>query len=434
MKLKETNKNLDINWEITIESDKISKKLHDKFINIAAEIKLPGFRPGKVPLNVIKQRYSKSITPEVLDEIVNDSLKELIKKKNLKPAVQPKIEIKKFEEGGDLVFLATFQIMPTLPDVNLKSLTVEKSELDVTKNDIENSLLELAKNHERFEPLTKKRKSKKGDLILFDYQGKINGKAFEGSMGKDETVVLGSNKYIPGYEDQMLDLELNQEKTISVTFPDDYRLKSVAGKNAKFDVKIKDIQSRVKKVNVDEKLAKELGEKDLETLKAKMKEKMLLDFDKYSALKSRRELTEKIIKKYEFNLPSRMIDDELNFLRAQSKEKKEKDLKKDAERRVKLGLILNKIGTENKVEVTDSDLTKVVAQEAQKYPGEEKKVVEFYKKNPQMLNNLKGIAFEEKVTKYILNSCSFNIKKCTFDELFNSNLLKPEKDKAVEKK
>ncbi len=433
MKLKEIKtKNLDIEWEILINADLIDEKVDAKCRGISGDAKLPGFRPGKVPLNVIKQRYSKTVIPEVLDEVVNSSVKDFVVKKKLRPAVQPKIEIKKYEEGSDLLFKVSFQIMPEIENYEIKKISIEKLELEYKEDDLNRSLEEIAKKHERFLPLKQKRKAKLTDLILFDYEGSIKGKPFKGSSGKDESVVLGSNKYIPGYEEQMIGTHIDEEKIIFVTFPEDYRLAEIANKEAQFKLKIKDIQEKAENILIDDQLAQEVGEKDLNSLKDKIKERMLADFNKFSMLKARREVTDYLLERSKFELPSRMIDDEINFLKAQNENSKEKmkdtEIKKSAERRVKLGLILNKIGSENKIEVSDEDLTKSVVNEAQKYPGEEKKVVDFYKKNPQMMNNLRGIAFEEKVVNFILNSCSTKLKKCTFDQLFNSDVLKSEKE------
>lgn len=428
MKIDELNsKGLDREWKVTIPASLVNEKLSAKYIEISNTAKLPGFRPGKVPINLVKQKYSQSVMPNVLDEIINTSIRKAVKDKNIQPSVQPKIDVKKFEEGSELIFNVSFQIMPEIADINFKEISFEKSELDIKDDDIEKALIEVAEKHERFLPLEKKRKSKKGDLILFDFEGKVSGKKFPGNKGKDETVVLGSNKYIPGYEDQMINLEIGESKVIKVTFPDDYRAKELAGKEAEFSLKIKDIQNRVKNVKIDNQLATEMGEKDLESLKKKISEKMQFDFEKFSALKIRREITEKLIKLYKFDIPSKMVDDEKKFLKSQSPKESDTEINKQATRRVKLGLILNSIGKKNTIEVTDQDLTKAVVAEAQKYPGEEKKIVDFYQKNPQMMDNLRGIAFEEKVMSFLSNVCKANNKKTNFDELFKSEQLKPEK-------
>lgn len=425
---------LDREWNVTIPADVINKKLQEKYTKILNTIKLPGFRPGKVPLNIIKQRYSQSIMPEVLDEVVNKSLKEAVIEKNIKPSVQPKVDIKKFEEGNELIFNVTFQIMPDIKTIDLKTINIEKPYLEITEKDLEKTLQELANKHERFEPLKVKRKAKKNDLILFNYTGSINGKEFKGNKGENETVVLGSKKYIPGYEEQMEGTSIGEKKKIKVTFPADYREKSLAKKEAEFVLEIKDIQSKVKTIDIDNQLAVEMGEKDLESLKKKIKDKMNNDYEQYAKLKVRRELTDEILRLHKFEIPSRMVEEEEKFLETQAKDKTKKEIRDFAERRVKLGLIINAIGGEHKIEITDQDLTKSVVAEAQKYPGEEKKVVEFYQKNPQMMNNLRGVTFEEKVIDFISNACSMKQKKCSFDELFNSEQLIDEKKVIVEKK
>ena len=435
MKVEEVKtKGLDVEWNVTVPAVKINEKINERYVKIAGTAKLPGFRPGKVPMNIIKQRYSASILPEVLDEVVNSSLKEVVVEKKIQPSVQPKVDIKKFEEGSELVFNVSFQKMPDIKEIDLKKITVEKPVLEIEDKDIKKALTELADKHERFEPLKAKRNAKKGDLVLFDYEGKINNKSFEGNKGVNETVVLGSNKYIPGYEEQMIGIAVNEEKDINVTFPNDYRVRDIAGKEATFNLKIKDIQSKVKNVAIDEKLAKEMGEKDLESLKKKIRDKMTSDYNQFSSLKVRREITEKVISASKFDIPSKMIEEEIKFMKSQDSKKSDKEIKELATRRVKLGLILNSIGKNNKIEVNDKDLTQAVVSEAQKYPGDEKKVVDFYQKNPQMMNNLRGLAFEEKVLNFISNVCILKTKNFTFDDLFNTKQLEPEKKQVKNKK
>ena len=438
MKIEElkNTKDLDVEWKVTIPAPEINNELDKKYLEIQKDIKIPGFRQGKVPLNIIKDRYSKNILPEVTDKVINKNLTKAIVEKKLKPAVQPKVDIDKYEEGGDMSLNVSFQLMPEISDIDIKSFTVEKSKLKITDDDIKNSLEDISKKHERFSPLTKKRKSILGDLVLFDYIGKIKDKEFSGGSGKDETVVLGSNKYIPGYEDQMVGLNVNDEKAVKVRFPDDYRTKELAGKDAVFDIKIKDIQERVKKVPIDDKLANEVGEKNLNELKNKIREKMQNDFQTLSNLKMRREASEILLKSTKFNIPSKMIDSEFNFLKSNSNDKKldDKEAKKLAERRVKLGLIINSIAEKNNIVVEDSDLTKAVANEASRYPGQEKQVVEFYKQNPNLMQNLRGVAMEEKVMLYVVNSCKKKDKECTIEELFKSDFLKEENEQIKQNK
>ncbi len=427
---------LTIEWDITLPAKSVDEVLENKYHDLKKKVNLPGFRPGKVPVNIIKKRYSKNVLSETLDKLINESLTKAVKERNLKPSVQPKVNIKKYEEGKDLEFNAIFQLMPEIPDFELKNISVERSKLKIEKKDIDNSLEQIAEKHERFIPLSKKRKSKLGDLLLFDYEGTINNKPFEGSSGKDETVVLGSNKYIPGYEDQMIGTQIGENKKINVVFPDDYRVQKIAGKKASFELKIKDIQERVKKVEINDKLAEEVGEKDLKVLKEKIEDRMNKDFESLSALKMRREATEKMLKQFDFPIPNKMVDEEFEFLKNQSekKEKNDTDIKKLAKRRVKLGLIINSISDKNNIKVEDSDLTQAVVNEASRYPGQEKQVVEFYKNNPNLMNNLRGIALEEKVMKFVVNSCSKNDKVCSIDELFKSDFLKNEKNLISDKK
>lgn len=435
MKIEEKkNKGLDLEWKVLIPSSFINPKLDEKYKDLAKNVKIPGFRPGKVPVNIIKKRFSQSVISEILDTVINENLRNAFLDKKIRPSVQPSVDIEKYEEGKDLSLNVKIQKMPEVKDFDLKTISLEKSNLNIKEEDINNTLNDIAKKHERFAPLTKKRSSLDGDLVLFDYEGKIDNKKFENGSGKDETVVLGSNKYIPGYEEQMVGLNVGDDKEIKVKFPDDYREKSLAGKDASFHIKIKDIQERVKKIAIDDQLAKEVGEKSLQNLKEKIQDKMNNEFKTLSFLKMRRQATELLLKKLNFELPSRMVDDEINFLKSNSKDKKEKEIEDLAKRRVKLGIIISSISEKNKIIVEDSDLTKSVVEEAKKYPGQEQQVVKFYKENPSMMNNLRGVALEEKVMNFVVNSCKKIEKKCTMDELFNSDFLKEEKSEISRKK
>ena len=428
MKIEEKkNKGLDLEWKVIIPSSSINLKLDEKYKDLAKNVKIPGFRPGKVPVNIIKKRFSQSVISEILDTVINENLRNAFLDKKIRPSVQPSVDIEKYEEGKDLTLNVKIQKMPEVKDFDLKTISLEKSNLNIREKDINNTLNDIAKKHERFVPLTKKRSSLDGDLVLFDYEGKIDNKKFENGSGKDETVVLGSNKYIPGYEKQMVGLNIGDDKEIKVKFPIDYREKSLAGKDASFHIKIKDIQERVKKIAIDDQLAKEVGEKSLQNLKEKIQDKMNNEFKTLSFLKMRRQATELLLKKLNFELPSRMVDDEINFLKSNSKDKKEKEIEDLAKRRVKLGVIISSISEKNKIIVEDSDLTKSVVEEAKKYPGQEQQVVKFYKENPSMMNNLRGVALEEKVMNFVVNSCKKIEKKCTMDQLFDSEFLKTEK-------
>ena len=435
MKIEEKkNKGLDLEWKVIIPSSSINSKLDAKYKDLAKNVKIPGFRPGKVPVNIIKKRFSQSVISEILDTVINENLRNAFLDKKIRPSVQPSVDIEKYEEGKDLTLNVKIQKMPEVKDFDLKTISLEKSNLNIREEDINNTLNDIAKKHERFAPLTKKRSSLDGDLVLFDYEGKIDNKKFENGSGKDETVVLGSNKYIPGYEEQMVGLNIGDDKEIKVKFPDDYREKSLAGKDASFHIKIKDVQERVKKIAIDDQLAKEVGEKSLQNLKEKIQDKMNNEFKTLSFLKMRRQATELLLKKLNFELPSRMVDDEINFLKSNSKDKKEKEIEELAKRRVKLGVIISSISEKNKIIIEDSDLTKSVVEEAKKYPGQEQQVVKFYKENPSMMNNLRGVALEEKVMNFVVNSCKKIEKKCTMNELFSSDFLKEEKSEISRKK
>ena len=306
------SKGLDLEWRMIVPANIINRLLDKKYTELSKNIRIPGFRPGKVPIEVVRKRHSQTVVSETLDNLINEKMRESLLERKIRPAVQPNVEIKSFEEGKDLTVEVKIQKMPEIEPVNFEKISLEKSVLNVTKKDIDNTLKDIAKKHERFQPLKKKRKSKLGDLILFDYEGKINGKEFSNSKGKDETVVLGSKKYIPGYEEQMVNLSISDSKDIDVTFPEDYREKKLAGKKAIFSLIIKDIQEPVDSVPIDDQLAKEVGEEFGTTYK-KIEERMLKDFKTLSDLKMRRQAVENLLESSSFELPSKMLDEEFNF-------------------------------------------------------------------------------------------------------------------------
>ena len=238
MKIEEKNDGLDLEWNVIIPSSSINPKLEEKYTNLGKNLKIPGFRQGKVPINIIKKRFSQSVISETLDTIINDNLRKALFEKNKTP-VQPSVNIEKYEEGEDLFLKVVIQKMPELKDIDLKSISLEKSTLNIREEDVNNTLDDIAKKHERFKPLNKKRPATNGDLVLFDYEGKINNEKFKNGAGKDETVVLGSGKYIPGYEEQMVGLSIDDEKEIKVKFPVDYREKFLVKKMHRFRLRLK---------------------------------------------------------------------------------------------------------------------------------------------------------------------------------------------------
>ena len=245
-------------FKVIVPAGDIELELTNRLTEIGKTAKIPGFRPGKVPMTLLKQRYGSSVMGEILESTVNVSSQKAIQEKNLRPAIQPKIEITSYEDGKDLEYSMSLELMPEIPEIDLASLEIERVFTEVEEPQIAQALKDLAESHKRFKALDKPRKLQQGDLVRFDFVGKIDGVAFDGGTGSDEEIEIGSGRFIPGYEEQMIGLSVGDEHLVKVPFPDDYREKSVAGKLAEFDVTIKEIKGPAE-VAVDDELAKDMG-------------------------------------------------------------------------------------------------------------------------------------------------------------------------------
>lgn len=443
-------------FKVVVPASDIEAQLNTRLAEIGKTANIPGFRPGKVPMTLLKQRYGSSVMGEILESTVNISSQKALQEKDLRPAIQPKIEITSYEEGKDLEYSMSLELMPDIPEIDLASLEIERVYTEVEEPQLTQALNDLAESHKRFKPLDKPRKLQQGDLVRFDFVGKIDGVAFDGGTGADEEIEIGSGRFIPGYEEQMIGLSVGDEHVVKVPFPEDYREASVAGKEAEFDVTVKEIKEPGE-VAVDDELAKDMGLENLDALKKALSQKMESDLQQVARVRLRREVADVLEDKCDFTPPQSMVDQEFEGMWEryqhqkqdhvhdenydhdhdddENEEEKRNEFKETAARRIRLAILLAEIGRLNKVVLDESEVAKSVQREAAAYPGQENQVIAYYEKNQEMMNGLRAQVYEEQVLSYILEIAKVTDKKITLEELTKSpdDAAKPAKKGAKKK-
>ena len=395
---------------IIIDKKIIQEKLDKKLSQIQSEISLKGFRPGKVPPAVIKSQFGKALYGEVIDKILHESSNEALKEKKIKAAGQPKIDLKTFGEGKDLNY--TIEVN-SLPEVNLAAFdkyTANDYLLKIENKLVEEKIQEIAKNNKTFSD--KSSKSEKGDLVIFDYSATVGGEKFEGSEGKNTRLVIGEDLFLKGFDEKLISVKKDEDKTIEVNLPENYPNKELAKKKAKFNCKIINIQ-KANETKIDDIFAKNMGAKDLTDLKSLIEKQISTQYKQSLDSIIKKEILDQVEKLHKIELPKNLVEQEIHSITHQLK-KEEIDKHKDknakiAESRIKLGLILNEYGEKNNLKVSDEEVQVEVQKQIKGMPGQEKMVLEYYQKNPSATQSLKGAMYEEKILS--LFKSKINLKK-----------------------
>lgn len=436
MKTKELKASgLNKKYSVTIENEEFEAKVDAKINQLAKNTKLPGFRPGKAPKDMLKQKYRASVLGEALDEAVNDAVNNVVKENKLRLAMQPNVKIEKFEEGKDVELEINAELMPEIKLGDFSKIAVEKLTADVPEAEIKKALDYIV--HSRRETVKVEDAAyaaQKGDSVVIDFVGSIDGKEFDGGKGNGYPLELGSGAFIPGFEDQLIGAKTGDKVDVKVKFPENYHAKNLAGKDAVFAVEVKAVR-QPKAIEINDEFAKSIGEKDLDSLKENIKKRIAEDYENASKVKLKRQLLDKLDEAYTFDVPAGLVDAEFkgiseqyehakkhNQLDEHEKNTPEKELmeeyKKIASRRVKLGLLLAEAGEEAKITVTPEDINKAVMNEAKKYPGQEKVVLDYYLKNPKAVEALRAPVMEEKLIDYVLTKVKISEKKVSVEELY----------------
>ena len=439
-------------YTITLLASEIEEKVDFRLEDMRKTANIPGFRPGKVPTKLLKQRFGKNVMGEVLEQAVSDSSRQAIEENTLRPAMQPSIEITQFEEGEDLEYKMAVEVMPEIKAMDFSKIEIERLVAKADEKEVDETIDRLAQQYRQSEPIKRARKSRKGDVLVIDFNGKIDGEPFEGGSAEGHHLELGSDQFSPGFEDQLIGAKADENLTIPVTFPEEYGAETLAGKDAVFDVEIKEIHEMID-TDVDDEFAKTLGQESLEELRKSISERLEQDYASLSRERLKRDLLDILEKEHEFEVPPGMVDAEFDSIWAQYEEtrkqqgvednedegKSDDELKEDYRkisiRRVQLGLLLTEVGNSNKVEVSAEEVNRALMTEAQKYPGREKEFIEMYRSNPEAMATMRAPIFEEKVVDFILELARVTEREVSIEELMRvPDAAEDESDEKAEKK
>jgi trigger factor len=418
---------------IVVSSDDIEKHVVERLEKLGQEIRLPGFRPGKVPMSVLRQRYGKSVLGEVLQQTVDTNAQEALTENEWRPAMQPNIEVTKFDEGEDLKFKMKLELMPEFEPSDFSGIKLEKMVAEVDDSSIEEALGKFADQQKTFVAAKDGAKAENGNAVVIDFLGKRDGVPFDGGKGEAHQLELGSGQFIPGFEEQLVGTKAGDHVDVSLTFPEDYQAADLAGAAVIFEVDVKEVKVS-ERPPIDDDLAKGLGLENLDDLKSKVREQISGEYASISRERLKRKLLDQLDEMHDFDLPPGLVEVEFEAIWKRVEEDKEKgnededakgkdedQLKEEyraiAERRVRLGILLQKVGEANEIKVTQEEVNRAISAQAQRYPGQEREIFEHFQNDPQASAQLQAPMFEEKVVDFIIELAKVTDRTVPLDEL-----------------
>ncbi|EMH80001.1 trigger factor [alpha proteobacterium HIMB114] len=444
-----SSKGLESKLSVIVTKKEIQEKIDKKLDEVKDTIDLKGFRPGKAPRELLKKQFGKALYGEVIEKTLNDSAFQALKDKNIKPAGQPKIDIKSSGEDKDLEFTIEVEKVPEIKKVDLSKIEIEKYEVKADKKDLETRLNQLAESSKKYNDKDASKAAANNDLVEFNYEATVDGKSFEGNKGEKLQIVLGKDLFIKGFDKQIIGVKKNDEKAVKINLPDNYPKKELAGKASEFKCKITNIKSPEEQ-KIDDAFAKNMGAKDLSDLKSMIEKQISKEFESITDQLCKKEILDQLDKQFKIDLPKGMLEAELKTVehtmvhekmheqgekdhsKIKLDENDKKEVKKISERRVKLALVLANIGEEHSIKVSSQELQGELEKQLRMYPGQEKTIREYYQKNPSELTKLRGPIFEDKVMNLIKEKAKTKIKSITKEEL--QNIMSPKSDKKTKSK
>ena len=433
MQVNETlNEGLKRGYAITVTAAELEAKVNEKLAEAQPEVEMKGFRKGKVPMALLKKQFGQKVMGEAMQESIDGAMQEHFEKSGDRPAMQPDVKManEDWKEGDDVEVTMTYEALPEIPEVDLSSITLEKMVVKADDAAVEEALANLAETAQDFEAREEGAKAEDGDQITFDFLGKVDGEAFEGGAAEDYPLVLGSNSFIPGFEEQLVGVVAGDEKDVTVSFPEDYQASHLAGKEAVFECKVKEVKKPVA-AKVDDELAKKFGAEDLAALKSQIAERLEAEYAGASRAVMKRGLLDELDKLVSFDLPPSLVEAEAGQIAHQLWHEDNPDVqghdhpeiettdehKKLAERRVRLGLLLAELGQKAEVQVTDAEMTQAIMNQARQYPGQERQFFEFVQQNQQMQQQMRAPLFEDKVVDHVFEQATLNEKEVSKEDL-----------------
>ncbi|NOD34240.1 MULTISPECIES: trigger factor [unclassified Ruegeria] len=433
MQVTETlNEGLKRGYNIVVTAAELDDKVNEKLTEAQPEIEMKGFRKGKVPMALLKKQFGQRLLGEAMQESIDGAMNQHFEDSGDRPALQPEVKMtnEDWKEGDDVEVAMSYEALPAIPEVDLKSVELEKLVVKADDAAVEEALNNLAETAQDFKARRKGSKAKDGDQIVFDFVGKVDGEEFEGGSAEDYPLVLGSNSFIPGFEEQLVGVKAEEEKDVNVTFPEEYGAEHLAGKDAVFTCTIKEVKEPVA-AEVNDELAMKFGAEDLDALKAQISERLEAEYAGASRAVMKRTLLDVLDEKVSFDLPPSLVEAEAKQIAHQLFHEENPDVEghdhgevepteehtKLAERRVRLGLLLAELGQKAEVEVTDAEMTQAIMNQARQYPGQERQFFEFVQQNAQMQQQMRAPIFEDKVVDYVFELAQVSEKDVSKDDL-----------------
>ncbi|MCE8506890.1 trigger factor [Ruegeria pomeroyi] len=433
MQVTETlNEGLKRGYNIVVSAAELDAKVNEKLVEAQPEIEMKGFRKGKVPMALLKKQFGQRLLGEAMQETIDGAMNKHFEDSGDRPALQPEVKMtnEDWKEGDDVHVEMSYEALPAIPEVDMSDIALEKLVVKADDAAIDEALGNLAETAQDFKARRKGSKAKDGDQVVMDFVGKVDGEAFEGGSAEDYPLVLGSNSFIPGFEEQLVGVKAEEEKDVTVTFPEEYGAEHLAGKEAVFTCTIKEVKEPVA-AEINDELAKKFGAEDLAALKAQIAERLEAEYAGASRAVMKRGLLDALDVKVSFDLPPSLVDAEAKQIAHQLWHEENPEVHdhnhgeieateehtKLAERRVRLGLLLAELGQKAEVEVTDAEMTQAILAQARQYPGQERQFFEFVQKNPQMQQQLRAPIFEDKVVDHIVAQAKVTEKEISKEDL-----------------
>ena len=440
-------------YTITVPAGDLEQEITRRLGEIGRQVRLPGFRPGKVPMQILRTRFGPSVRGEVLQTTLQASSAEAISERKLRPALPPKVDIVSADEGADLEYKMAIELLPEIPEPSFANLDIERLVVEVPEEEVDRAIERIAEQQRKSEVV--ERPAENGDILLVDVEGRIGEQEIPGARGKDRQIVLGTGSSIPGFEDQLVGATAGEHRKVRVTFPEDYAVADLAGKDADFDVDVKEVRQRLS-IAIDDELGQAVGLEDLAELRQELRQRLQRDYDAASRLRLKRSLLDKLAEGHDFPVPPGMVDLEFDNIwrqyearreappavagadaipaageadadavptaltpggAGQNEEAARAEYRRIAERRVRLGLLLAEVGSKNNITVTADEVNQAITREARRHPGHERQVLDFYRQNPGTIDTLRAPIFEDKVIDFIVELAKIGERKVTPQEL-----------------
>ena len=409
----ENKKGLNKDLKIFIDKETMNSYMDEKYEEIKGTVNLKGFRPGKVPKEILKRQFGKAVFGEVLDKVLKDTSTKALEENKIKPAGQPKLDLKTYGEDKELEYVLSVTELPKVEIKSLENIKFDEYTVKIDDSETDKRIKEIAKNQPNFKEGAADTKAKEGDLVALDYKATIDGKEFKGSEGKNTQLTLGKDLFLKGFDKQLIGVKKDDEKVVEATLPENYPEKELVNKKAKFNCKILSVK-QPQEVKIDDDFAKNLGAKDLKDLKALISKQINDEYKNSLDQLSKNQILKEIEKIKVEEVPGNLVEEEVKILSQGMSEdeakKNKKSFEETAKTRIKTGLILNEFGEKNQIKVSEQEIQAEVQKQLRMMPGQEKMVMDFYQKNPSALASLRGTVYEEKILN-LLKKKENQIKK-----------------------